>query len=69
MKFLYNVMIRKADGTTLQKGVLAMDTTAGGVVTPSAVNAVAWAYSQAGEDAVLQNCILAGSVDHDTTAV
>jgi hypothetical protein len=68
MKYLYNVAIKKSDGTIQQKGVLAADTVASGVTTPAAANAIAWAFSQAGEGAVLQNCVIAGAVDHDTTA-
>lgn len=68
MKYLYNVMMKKADNSMIQKGVLAQDTVSGGVTTPAAANAIAWAYGEAGEGAVLQNCNMAGIIDHDTTA-
>jgi hypothetical protein len=67
MKYLYNVQVQKADGTPLVLGIIAADSGTGTVV-PAAVNAINYAFTQAGSGAVLIACNRAGQVDHDTTA-
>lgn len=63
MKKLFNIQVRKADGSFLQTNVLAQDAT-GKVAVVSAIEA---ALVAAGSGSVFQSASMLGSVDADAT--
>lgn len=66
MKKTYMVNTRKADGSMVQKGVLAEDSTATPPV-PAIIVAVQAALSNAGAGAEILNVSFGSTVDIDTT--
>jgi hypothetical protein len=72
VKYVYNIQLQKADGSMFPQsgalGVAAEDTVSGGTTTPAAVNALMYAYSQAGPGSVVLFCSKVAQIDHDTSS-